>query len=144
MQTADWLRDHPRDPLLVPHDTPTAEAAARLLEDGHRDLFVTDDQGRICGHIGHLRIARLLLAEQRPRLSRRHLLERVAGGTAADVMERHFAHAGPEEALDGVLHRLLDHDQDELPILGEDHRPQGVIDLSAVLRARLSEMTTGT
>ncbi|MFP4131370.1 MAG: HPP family protein [Thiohalospira sp.] len=139
MRTRDWLRDHPRDPLLVPHGSPTEEAAARLLEDGHRDLFVTDDEGAVCGHIGHLRIARLLLAERRPHLSRRHLLERVAGGTAADLVERHFAHAGPEEELHDVLHRLLDHDQDELAILDEEHRPLGVIDLTAVLRARLTE-----
>lgn len=139
MRTDEWLRDHPREPLLVPHDAPTAEAAARLLDDGHRDLFVTDDGGAVCGHIGHLRIARLLLAERRPRLSRRHLLERVAGGTAADLMERHFAHAGPDEALEDVIHRLLDHDQDELAILDDDHRPLGAIDLTAVLRARLAE-----
>ncbi|MFP4607281.1 MAG: HPP family protein [Thiohalospira sp.] len=139
MRTRDWLRDHPRDPLLVPHGSPTEEAAARLLEDGHRDLFVIDDDGAVCGHIGHLRIARLLLAERRPRLSRRHLLERVAGGTAADLMERHFARAGPEEELHDVLHRLLDHDQDELAILDEEHRPLGVIDLTAVLRARLAQ-----
>jgi CBS domain-containing protein len=62
------------------------------------------------------------------------LMERMAGGTADELMEPHFMHARPEEELEDVLQRLLEHEIEDLGVIDDLGALAGAINLTQVLR----------
>lgn len=134
MKVAEWIAGHPGLPVTVAPEATLDELVERLVETpGVRDLYVVEG-GRVIGHLSHRRLAHLLLAEHRPVHTRRQLMERVVGGTARELMNVHFPHVPPEEALVNVLHRALELDVEDLAVVDADHRLLGRVNLSAVLR----------
>jgi CBS-domain-containing membrane protein len=77
----------------------------------------------------------MVLIEHRPIHTRRQILERVARGSARELMETHFASARPEEELDDVLDHLLEHGVENMPVVDAGGRSLGVINLTEVLAA---------
>lgn len=135
----DWIERHPGMPVMVVAGATLDALIDRVVTQHCRDIYIADDDGRIAGHISHARLARILLAEHRPMHSRRQLVERVAGGSAADLMDTHFVQAHPEESLDVAIYRQLDHDIEDMPVIDDDGVVRGTINLTEVLRAVRAE-----
>ena len=135
MKVSEWLADHADTIVTVPEATPIETVIERLLrEPCLRDVYVTGPDGRLLGHISHKRLAEHLLSEHRTSHTRRQLMERVAGGTAAEFMNSSVVAAGPDEALDDVLNRQLEMELEDLPVLGDAGQVLGAINLTRVLR----------
>lgn len=141
MNVESWLQSHPDDPVLV---YPDMELEALLAEvvthPGVTELYVVDEEGRIIGRIDARRLAHRALEEHRPVHTRRQIFERVAGGRADEIMNRHFPYAELDEQLVDVLHRLLESGAWELPVLDRGGRPLGCIRLQEVLKYLLNNM----
>ncbi|MBI1371976.1 MAG: CBS domain-containing protein [Phycisphaera sp.] len=134
MNVNHWLAVHPRQPLTVTEDATTEAAADVLFTDpGARDLYVVDADGRIVGLVSMRRLARHVLHAHHPRHSRRQILDRLTAGPV-ESMTRHFATAHPDEHLDDVLARMVDHEQEDLPVIDDSGRILGAVRLAEVLR----------
>ncbi|MDY6941664.1 MAG: CBS domain-containing protein [Pseudomonadota bacterium] len=134
---ADWIGDHPARVVTVVPDATVEQAADQMLSQPClRDLYVVDQSGRVVGHVSHRKLAKLLLARYHPRPTRRQILERVTGERVSHIMDMHFPCARASEDLDDVLHRLLDHDMEDMPVVDEAACLIGAINLSALLRAQ--------
>lgn len=141
MKVADWIREHPHLPVTIPADGKIDLILERMLtKPCQRDLYVQEENGCLTGHISFWRLAPLLLAEHRPRQSRRQMIEQVAGGTAGEIMCSQFPFAGPEEELDDVIHRQLDSNIEEMPVLDENGMPLGVVKITEVLMTSRPEL----
>ena len=136
MKVSEWLASHDSVIVTVHADSPLARVAERLLaETCLRDVYVVDENGRLVGHISHKRLAEYVLAEHRPAHTRRQLMERVAGGAAGDFMNATFASASPDEEIDEVLHRQLEHEIEDMPVIDAKGVLLGAVNLTAVLEA---------
>lgn len=136
MKVSEWLASHDNAIVTVHSDSPLATVAERLLaKTCLRDLYVVGDDGRLVGHISHRRLAEYVLAAHRPAHTRRQLMERVAGGMAGDFMNATFPSASPEEELDDVLHRQLEHDVEDMPVVDARGVLLGAVNLTDVLEA---------
>jgi len=143
MKVREWIRHYPGRAVTVPADWMLEQIIDRLVQEaGLRDVYVIATDGQILGHISHRRLAQLLLAEHRPVHSRRQIMERVAGGTAREFMEPHFVHAHPDEELENVLHRQLERDIEDMPVIDEFGVLLGAVNLTEVLR-RVRAQETG-
>ena len=136
MKVSEWARQHPRQPATVDPDSTLEQLTASFLShDALRDIYIVSLQGRIVGHIRHLRLAQILLSEHLPVQSHRQILERIHRGCAGELMETEFVFAHPDEELDNVLHRMLEYETEDIPILDNAHRIVGNINLTDVLKA---------
>jgi len=136
MRVSDWIRDHPGRVVTVPGDLSLEALLERVLEEPQpHDLYVVDTTGALVGHISRGQVARLVLASHQPVHTRRQIVQRVAPGSARELMHRHFPRARPDEELDSVLHRQLDQDIEDMPVVAEDGTPIGAVSLAEVLRA---------
>ena len=106
-----------------------------------QDVYVVSDDGMILGHLSHKRLAGLLLVEHRPIHTRRQLMERVVVGVAEEIMSGEFVFARPDEELDDVLHRFVEHDLQDMPVLDTQGFLVGGINLNTVLREILKKPT---
>jgi len=142
MKVSEWIRNHRRSVIIALPDLSMEEVLDRFLaEPCLRDLYVVDDDHRLIGHISHKRIAELVLAQHRPVHTRRQIMERVACGSARELMQTDFPSAHPDEDLDDVLHRQLEQYVEDMPVIAADGSLLGAVNLSAVLRAsRLGEL----
>jgi CBS-domain-containing membrane protein len=61
-------------------------------------------------------------------------MERVAGGTADDFMNSVLATASPRECLDEVLHRQMEMELEDMPVIDAQGHVLGAINLSHVLQ----------
>jgi CBS-domain-containing membrane protein len=144
MKVKDWLARHPATILLVPAGNSLVEALDRMLERPEaRDAYVIDERKRVIGHLGRRRLVHHLFAAQRPVHTRRQLMDRIAAGTAHESMSRHFATARPDEDLDEVFHRMLEHDVEDLPVIDDDGMLRGAVNLAGLLRWFRSEADRG-
>lgn len=135
MKVKDWIQAHPGTALSVTPDASLDEVLDRLLaEPCLRDVWIVDDAGRVVGHLSHQRLAQLALGAHRRHRTRRQLMEQVAGGAARELMTEHFPHASPEEELDDVLHRQIEHGVEDMPVLDSAGVLLGAVNLTAVLR----------
>jgi CBS domain-containing protein len=135
MKVSEWIRHHPGRVLTVSPHASLGEAMDEMLAQPHlRDIYVMAEDGRLLGHVSHKKIALHILAEHRPIHTRRQLMERIVGGTVGDFMDIHFTYAHPDEELDNVLHRQLEHDVEDMPVIDSEERLLGAVNLSAVLR----------
>jgi len=134
MKIAEWIQRHPAEVMTVSADASREQILAVLLsKPGLRDIYVLADDGQVIGHLSHKKLARLVLAEHRPVHTRRQIIERIACGSAREIMSTHFATAQPEEELDNVLHRQLEHDVEDMPVIDSEGKLLGVINLTEVL-----------
>jgi CBS-domain-containing membrane protein len=135
MKVSEWLARYDGKAVTVRSGCAIAEVLEWLLaESCRRDLYVVDDDDRLLGHLSHKRLAEHVLAEHRPAHTRRQLMERVSGGTADDLMDGAFARASPDEELEDVLHRQLEHEIEDMPVIDGAGRLLGAINLTRVLQ----------
>jgi len=140
MKVSAWLDKHADRVVTVPPTAALVDVMCRLLDEPClRDIYVAADDGRLIGHISHRRLAEHVLAKVRPAHTRRQLMERVAGGTAADFMNSVLATASPDETLDEVLDRQLEMELEDMPVLDDEGRVLGAINLTHVLRHFMAE-----
>lgn len=135
MNVLDWINKHPRSIVTVSVEATIQAAAERMLQEPCvRDVFVINDEGKVVGHLSHIRLAKNILIEHRPVHTRRQLMERVAGGNVSELMdpELYFAHA--DEQLDEVLSRQLSKQLEDMPVIDQDGKLIGAINISDVLR----------
>jgi len=141
MKISEWLKTHPAKALTIAGESSLQDAARLLLDDPEgRDLFVLDADGKVCGHLGFWHVATLLLAELRPTLSLRELIERITLGTVADHMDDQVMCAGVDEDIDDILYQHdlfqqhLERRVEDIPVVDEQHRLLGVVRLTDLLR----------
>ncbi|MCL7743352.1 CBS domain-containing protein [Guyparkeria hydrothermalis] len=138
MKIADWLEQHPVNGVTVERDASLEEAAEALLAEPEcRDIYVTDAEGRVVGHLGFRRLAGVLLSAHRPTHSRRQMLERVARGPVHEFMDRRFIAARLDENVHQVLHPHMERRVEDIPVLDADGRLVGVIRLVDLVRAAI-------
>ncbi|KTG16491.1 MULTISPECIES: CBS domain-containing protein [unclassified Guyparkeria] len=138
MKIADWLDLHPVTGVTVGRDASLEEAADALLgEPECRDIYVTDAEGRVVGHLGFRRLAGVLLSAHRPTHSRRQMLERVARGPVHEFMDRRFISARLDESVHHVLHPHMERRVEDIPVLDGEGRLAGVIRLVDLVRAAI-------
>ncbi|MEJ2483618.1 MAG: CBS domain-containing protein [Gammaproteobacteria bacterium] len=140
MKISEWIAQHQDAIVTVPPEASLREVMERLLQENClRDVYVAGHDGRLLGHISRRRIVVHFLAEHRPAHTRRQLMERVAGGTAADFMNSIIASASPDEELEDVLHRQLEMEIEDMPVIDADGRALGAVNLTRVLQAYMQE-----
>jgi len=134
MKVSDWLRKHPTQAGIVYEDWSLEQMMEKLLGNARlNDLYVLDSNNLVIGHLSYQKLAKLVLAEHCSYHTRSQLLERIATGSAAELMEIHFASASPDEDLDEILFRQLDHWVEDLPVINPKGELLGIINLSDVL-----------
>jgi len=139
MKVSDWTDAHPARPVTVSPDATMERIAATFLSRaGLRDLYIATSEGRLLGALHHRRLAQLLLAEHRPVQTVHQILERISGGVASELMDREFVTAHPSEALDNVLHRMLEYGVEDMPVVDDAETIVGNINLTEVLRATVN------
>jgi len=138
MKVSDWIVQYPSPPVTVAPKTPMPEIAKRFLSYPKlRDLYVISSEGIILGHVRHRRLAQIMLAEHLPIQNRSQILERISIGPANEIMEGDFVTARLNEELDNVLNRMLEYQVEDMPVLNEENKFAGSINLTDVLGATL-------
>ena len=141
MRVSEWISLHPGCVATIPPDSQLDQVIDVMLKSAPclRDIYVVTDGDLVIGHLSFKRLAHAYLAEHTPVYSRRHLVERIAGGTAKELMDAHFASAQSGEELDDVIHRQLVHDMEDLPVLDEEGKLLGMINMTEVLAEMRSQ-----
>ncbi|MFN2381805.1 MAG: HPP family protein [Guyparkeria sp.] len=140
MKASEWLEHHPAEALTVVATDSLADAATRLLSHPEsRELYVLDDEGRVCGHLGFRRLAGIFLAHLRPTHSRRQLVERITPSTVRDYMDERVLCMRPDERISEGLHQHMERRVEDIPVVDEDDRLLGVIRVADLLRAAIDE-----
>ncbi len=135
MKVGDWIKRYPGQAITVAPDSSLEMIIDRLLaEPCLRDIYVLSEEGRVLGHLSHKKITRLFLAEHQSTHTRSQLMERIAGGHAQELMDSHFIYAHPDEELDNVLQRQLEHDVEDMLVVDENGIVLGAVNLTAVLK----------
>lgn len=135
MKVSQWIAQFPGIARTVAPELPMAQVVERMLEEpGLRDIYVVAADNRVLGHISHKKMATLFLAEHCPVHTRRQIIARVTADTAADLMDGCFPYARPEEELDAVLYRQLEHDVEDMPVMDEQDILLGAVNLSSVIK----------
>lgn len=135
MKASNWLEAHPAQAVTVAPDASLPEAAALFLEHPDvRDIYVVDEDGRVCGHLGFRRLTGLLLAHLRPTHSRRQLVERVTAGAVREHMDEHVLCMRPDERISEVFHHHMERRVEDIPVVDADRRLLGVIRVADLLR----------
>ncbi|MGM0517862.1 MAG: CBS domain-containing protein [Pseudomonadota bacterium] len=140
MKASKWLERHPAEALKVAASDSLDEAAATLLAHPEsRDLYVLDEEGRVCGHLGFRRLAGIFLAHLRPTHTRRQLVERITPGTVAEYMDERLICIRQDERLSDVLHQHMERRVEDIPVVDDDRRLLGVIRVRDLVAAALAE-----
>jgi len=136
MKVDAWLRRHPGCVARVGKDAPLEEVMDLYLSDERlRAVFVVDEEERPVGWISGNRILSLAMGEYRPRLPPRLLLEHVDPGRAKVLMNQRLATAHCDEELEDVVHRMLEADQEDLPVVADRGANAGVIHVRELVRS---------
>ena len=134
MKVAEWLKQHPHDLNAIHPDSSVETIIDRMLAiPGLRDLYVASPDGRLIGHITYHKVACILLSEHRPEHTRRQLMEHISRGNAGEIMNSHFVTAALGDELEDILHRQLDHKIEDMPVIDDEGKPIGAINLSQIL-----------
>ncbi len=136
MKVSDWINRNPGQAIKVPPDWELDKVIDRMLaEQCLRDIYVVSEDGRVIGHLSHKKLVRLLLSEHQPIHTRRQIMERILGGTAQEIMDSHFVFARPDEDLEDVLYRQLDRDIEDMPVIDDEEKLLGTVNMTATLKA---------
>lgn len=134
MKVSDWLKKHPKKAMIVRENWTLERIMEKLLSNSRlTDLYVLDSKNQVIGHLSYKRLAKLVLAEHCNYHTRSQLLERVATGLAAELMEINFAKASPDENIHEILFRQLDNWTENLPVINQRGELEGVINISDIL-----------
>lgn len=134
MLVSEWLDLHPIHAGVVREDWGLDQVMQALLGNARlHDLYVLDTEDKVVGHLGYQKLAKLVLADHQVSHTRSEILERVAPGAANELMEVHFASAAPDDQVSKILYRQLEHWVEDLPVIDEDGKLLGVINLSDIL-----------
>lgn len=133
---AEWLAQHPAQMVVVTQDTPLVTVVKLMLEHDSRDAYVVEGN-RVRGHVGFNKLLNYLFTQERPVHSHRQLFSRIADISVVDIMDPHYAYCRPNEQINAVLHRQLQHDVTDLIVLATDDSPVGVVKLTEVVRESL-------
>lgn len=140
MKVRDWIKRFPGLPNTLPPESSLDEIGRCLLSKScARDVYVISDASRVVGHISHTKLAPLILAEHRPVHTRRQIMDRIAVGTAKDIMETQYPRAHPEEDLDDVIDRQLHYAVEDMSVIDHDGALVGAINLTEILRERIGQ-----
>ncbi len=135
MKISEWIDRFPGHIVTIHPESSLEQAVDQLLSESCvQDIYVVSNEDMVLGHLSHKRLASLLLAEHRPIHTRRQIMERVVIGSAEELMEGEFVFARPDEELDDVLCRFVDHDLQDMVVLDEHGVMVGGINLNTVLR----------
>ena len=135
MKVSEWICQHPGHTITVSPNWPLEKVVDLMLaEKCLRDIYVVSEEGHVIGHLSHKKLVRLLLAKQQPVHTRRQIMERVSGGTAQELMNTEFVYALPDEELDNVLFRQLDHDIEDMPVIDGEGILFGTVNMTAALK----------
>lgn len=136
MKIKKWVEQHPTAQIQFHLDdsmeTVVDKAIAHPVQS---DFYVLDEHQVVVGYLSLNKIATILLAAHHPTQTRREILDRVAVGLAKDVMTKHFSYCRIDEDIDDVLHRFTEHNIRALPILDNENKLLGYIDLINILQA---------
>ena len=136
MTAAEWIACHPSHIVTTPAGSSVEEVIELMAgQPGLRDLYVVSGP-EILGHISIRVLAAMVLAEHRPRHTRSQILARVTSGSELrDLMDVRFVSARVGEELDDVLNRQFEHGIEDMPVLDDEGRLVGGINLTEVLQA---------
>lgn len=135
MKVSEWICRFPGHIVRICPECTLEQAVDQMLSRACvQDIYVISDEDLVLGHLSHRRLVSLLLAEHRPIHSRRQIMERVVVGSADELMESEFVFARPDEDLGDVLHRFVEYDLQDMPVLDEQRLLIGGINLNTVLR----------
>lgn len=95
-------------------------------------IMLTDVEGRICGIFTDSDLAKML--EQRR--------EAILDGPVADVMTKRFLTVQKTQMLNDALQLLARYKISELPVVDEEHRPCGIIDITDMVGIITEEKST--
>lgn len=136
MTVLQWLQAHPGHTLVVNEATTLNELLEQINAHAEvQDIYVVDRKERVVGHISKLRIANIVFTRYRRRHNRRQFMEWVSTGCAGELMERDFPTARLNEELDSVIHRMLEHQLQDLAVLDEHGGLAGTISMTELLRS---------
>jgi CBS domain-containing membrane protein len=135
MKVVDWLDQHPGADVAVDPDCPLETILKKMLDKPRvRDLYVVDGNGYVLGRLSYMFLARQLLGEHHPaHSSSRQIMERLDQGCARDLMTTHFSRAHPDDSLDDTLARQVEHGVHDMPVVDDDGRLVGAINLDRAL-----------
>ncbi|MEA2117286.1 CBS domain-containing protein [Halovibrio sp. HP20-50] len=134
MKVADWLERHTVTGVTIEREASLEEAARALLGKPEcRDIYVTDTDGRVVGHLGFQQLADVLL--YRSTYSRRQMLERVAPGPVYEFMDQRFISVRPDEHVYDALYKNMERWVEDIPVLDENSRLMGIIRLVDLVRS---------
>lgn len=120
MKVSEWIVRFPGHIVTIHPESSLEQAVDQLLaKPCVQDIYVVSNEDMVLGHLSHKRLTCLLLAEHRPIHTRRQIMERVVFGSAEELMEGEFVFARPDEELDDVLCRFVDHDLQDMVVLDE-------------------------
>ncbi|MBU1140758.1 MAG: hypothetical protein KKA76_17430 [Proteobacteria bacterium] len=134
MKVSEWISRFPGHIVTIHPEDSLEQVVDQLLAGPCvQDIYVVSGADLVLGHLSHKRLASLLLAEHRPIHTRRQIMERVVLGPAEELMEGEFVFARPDEELDDVLCRFVDHDLQDMVVLDAQGVLAGGINLNTVL-----------
>lgn len=135
MKVSEWIYSFPGHIVTIQPESSLEQAVDQMLSESCvQDIYVVSGKNLVLGHLTHKRLAGLLLAEHRPMHTRRQIMERVVLGSAEELMEGEFVFARPDEELDDVLCRFVDHDLQDMPVLDDQGVLVGGINLNTILQ----------
>lgn len=135
MKVSEWMSRFPGQIVTIEPESSLEQTIDHMLAGACvQDIYVVSGDDVVVGHLSHKRLAGLLLVEHRPIHTRRQIMERVVLGSVEELMAGEFIFARPDEELDDVLCRFVDHDLQDMPVLDEQGLLIGGINLNTVLR----------
>lgn len=134
MKVSEWICNFPGHIITIPFESSLEQSVDRMLEAGVQDIYVISSKNLVLGHLSYRRLANLFLAEHRSIHTRRQIMERIMAGSAEELMEGEFVFARPDEEMDDILCRFVEHDVQNIPVLDDQGLLVGCINLNTVLR----------
>ena len=137
MKVSEWISHFPGHIITIHSESSLEQTVDRMLfEACVQDIYVISKEGLILGHLSRKKLASLLLAEHRSMYTRRQIFERIVAKSLKiqELMEGEFVFARPDEDLDDVLCRFVEHDVQDIPVIDDQGMLVGGINLNTVLR----------
>jgi CBS domain-containing protein len=124
-------------PTVVSTDATLRDIAQKLTEDREtREVYVVDGDEQFVGVITLRRLARLVFAHGLPsRPTATELLEMISVRDAGDIALKKSAYVGLGDDLEQVIEVMFRFDINEIPVVDDDRRIVGCLNMLAILAA---------